>query len=87
MHFLVLVNDSPTCFFSNSRGSRQGNPLSPLLFVIVMEALGRMIPVVVSGSLLFGFLIVTGTNISHLLFVDDALLFCVADPTEFILMF
>jgi hypothetical protein len=38
--FSVLVNNTPTDFFSNSRGLRQGDPLSPLLFVFLMKALG-----------------------------------------------
>jgi hypothetical protein len=39
----------------SSRGSREENPLSLLLFVIVMEALGRMISIAVNGGLLSGF--------------------------------
>lgn len=37
--FSILVNDDLVGFFSNTRRLGQGNPLSPLLFVTVMEAL------------------------------------------------
>jgi hypothetical protein len=42
-------------FFSSSRGLRQGDPLSLLLFVFVMDTLGKMIFGAVSRRLLFGF--------------------------------
>jgi len=45
-----------------------------------MEALGRMISAAVSGGLLFGFSMGTKTDISHLLFADDTLVFCGTDP-------
>ena len=51
-----------------------------VMFVIVMEALGRMFSAAVSGGLLFGFFMMRETNISHLLFADDTLLFYGADP-------
>ncbi|XP_042976314.1 uncharacterized protein LOC122307479 [Carya illinoinensis] len=51
----VLVNESPVGFVNNSRGLRQGDSLSLLFFVVVMEALSRMISVVVLNGLVIGF--------------------------------
>jgi hypothetical protein len=46
----VLINGTPADFFTNSQGVRQGDPLSPLLFVVVMEASSRMMNVVVERA-------------------------------------
>ena len=81
--FSVLGNGSPTGFFRSSRGLRQGDPLSPYLFVIEMEAPSCMLKRVVEGNFIFGCRF-SGRDggdivISHLLYVDDTILFCEAN--------
>ena len=46
----VMVNGSSTGFFHSSRGLRQGDPLSPYLFVVVMETFSCMLKRAVSGG-------------------------------------
>ena len=84
--FSILVNGSPTGFFESSRGLRQGDPLSPFLFLIVMEALSRLLARAGIGRFIKGFLVgcheEESLDISHLLFADDTLIFCGADPLQ-----
>jgi hypothetical protein len=79
VHFSVLVNDNSSGFFNNSLDLRQGDPLSSFLFVIVMEALSRMLSATVNGGILSGFFVGSRhsgvVNMSHMLFVDDTLFF------------
>jgi hypothetical protein len=82
VRFSILVNGSPTGFFSSSCGLRQRDPLSRLLFVIVMEVLGKMLSTALSRGLLSGFSMGTWADISYLLFADDTLLFYGADPNH-----
>jgi hypothetical protein len=79
--FSVLVNGSPKSFFNSSRGLRQGDPVSSLLFVFLMEVLSQMIFVAVNGSLLEGFKVGNAT-FSHLPFADDTLIFCSACSSQ-----
>ena len=50
--FSILVNGSPACFFNSSRGLRQRDPLSPLLFLMIMEVLSRLLKRTENGGYL-----------------------------------
>ena len=53
--FSILVNGSCVSFFGSSRGLRQGDPLSPLLILLVMEVLSKLLKRMVDGGFLCGF--------------------------------
>ena len=80
--FSVLVNGVPAGFFPSTKGLRQGDPLSPYLFVKGMEVLDVLIRRAVEGGFLLGCNIRgdsrSSLNISHLFFVDDTIVFCEA---------
>jgi hypothetical protein len=82
--FSVLVNGTSCGFFPSSRGLRQGDPLSPLLFIIVMYALSRMLTRARDGGFISGFAVGRTTPIttSHLLFAGDTLILCGADSSQ-----
>jgi hypothetical protein len=48
IRFSVIVNGAPSSFFDSSRGLRQGDHLSPLLFLLIMEVLSRMLRMLAS---------------------------------------
>jgi hypothetical protein len=76
----------PSGFFGCSRGVRQGDPLSPFLFVLVMEAFSRMLGAFTERGLISGFSVGSSgqdrVNVSHLLFADDTLVFCGANTSQ-----
>ncbi|GKV29210.1 hypothetical protein SLEP1_g38156 [Rubroshorea leprosula] len=72
----VLINGSPTRQFRVGKGLRQGDPLSPFLFLIVAEGLNGLMSSAVEKELYKGVRIGNGaTIVSHLQFADDTIFF------------
>ncbi|XP_072087958.1 uncharacterized protein [Arachis hypogaea] len=71
--------------FTPRRGLRQGDPMSPYLFVLCMERLACYIShKVVEGVWKPVSVTRDGPKVSHLMFADDLLLFCQATKSQFL---
>jgi len=78
--FSLLINGVPSRPFSPSRGIRQGDTLSPFLFIILAEGLSQSIHAAVENNLLTGLTLHDiSPPISNNQFVDDTLL--MGNPT------
>ncbi|GJT01054.1 RNA-directed DNA polymerase, eukaryota [Tanacetum coccineum] len=67
----VLVNGSPTSEFQFFKGLKQGDPLSPFLFILVMETLHLSFMRICNAGLYKGISISNSLVISHLFYADD----------------
>lgn len=72
----ALINEVATNLFSPFRGLRQGFPLSPYLFLLVVDGLSKLLKEAVNHNELQGLLVGKAFSITHLLFIDDIMLFC-----------
>jgi hypothetical protein len=72
--FAVLINGETTSFFQSERGLRQGCPLSPLLFILVMEGLSFLLKKSQVDGIITGVKVTRLVKILHIFFVDDVLL-------------
>jgi hypothetical protein len=78
--FSIALNGSLVGYFKGGKGLRQRDPLSPYLFVLAMEVFTKLMLAKVRESHLFQFHPHCGRQqITHLSFVDDLLIFVVAD--------
>ncbi|CAL9019822.1 unnamed protein product, partial [Prunus brigantina] len=83
VHFQVNLNGEATPPFAPERGLRQGDPLSPYLFVLCLEKLSHLITeAVVKKEWRAVGISRTGPKISHLCFADDLLLFAEASTRQ-----
>ncbi|XP_057760081.1 uncharacterized protein LOC130980412 [Arachis stenosperma] len=79
----VLWNGEALDEFSPSRGIRQGDPLSPYIFVLCIERLSQLISVAVDTEVWNPIsLSRDGPKLSHLCFADDMILFAEASMEQ-----
>lgn len=83
MNDTLLLNGSKSCSFSPTRGIRQGDPLSPYLFILCNEVLVCIINWESSRGSIKGVKVSPkAPSISILFYADDVLLFCGAKMVE-----
>ncbi|GJU55522.1 RNA-directed DNA polymerase, eukaryota [Tanacetum coccineum] len=68
----IIINGSPTDEFQFGRGLKQGDPLSPFLFLLIMESLHISFQRVVDAGMFHGIDVGGLVNLSHMFYADDA---------------
>lgn len=78
--YSFLINGSPQGRVLPTRGLRQGDPLSPYLFILCTEVLSGLCRLGETNGTLAGVKVARGSPpVNHLLFADDTMFFCRTD--------
>ena len=81
--FEVVINGGKSEYFKPSRGLRQGDPLSPYLFILYQEVLSRFIEHDLKLKNIVGIKSsISGPMISHVMYADDIILFTKASRKD-----
>ncbi|GJT46963.1 RNA-directed DNA polymerase, eukaryota, reverse transcriptase zinc-binding domain protein [Tanacetum coccineum] len=81
--FTICVNGERVGYFKGSRGLRQGDPISPYLFTLVMEVLNLFLKDEIAKKRNFKYHYgCKSIKITHLCFADDLLVLCHGDSTS-----
>ncbi|VFQ83062.1 unnamed protein product [Cuscuta campestris] len=74
-NFSILINGEPTGYFKMERGVKQGDPLSLLLFIIVVEDFSRLLNHQMNSLILIRFNAGQVPFPSHLIYANDLMIF------------
>jgi Reverse transcriptase (RNA-dependent DNA polymerase) len=81
-HSAVLINGSEVAYFECRKGVRQGDHISPYVFLLAVEELHKILSLGISKGHFEGLgpVLSSQCRIMHLQYADDTLLFLKADP-------
>ncbi|XP_060177768.1 uncharacterized protein LOC132607701 [Lycium barbarum] len=85
--YSVRINSTATMPFDAGRGIRQGDPVSPFLFVLVMDYFSRMLKQLKKNPQFKHHPRCAKMNLVHLGFADNLLLFCRGDQKSMSLLY
>lgn len=77
--YSLAVNGGVHGYFKGGKGLRQGDPISPLIFVLVIEYFSRLMLQAVSQQRFNFHPGCKSLKLCHLSFADDMMIFCRAD--------
>lgn len=80
--YSILLNEQTQGFFHSTKGVRQGDPLSLVLFIILAEVLSRALNSLTESANYQGFdMLKWSTKINHLTYADDTIIFTSAETS------
>ncbi|XP_070014941.1 uncharacterized protein [Nicotiana sylvestris] len=85
--YSILINGQAHGFFKSSRGVKQGDPVSPTLFILASKALSRGLNALYTNLYFCGFgMPKWSPKINHLVYADDMIIFSFSDETSLMLI-
>ena len=78
--YSIVINGKRYGFFHSTRGLKQGDPLSPAIFILGAEVLSGQLNMLYQNHVYTGFHMEDrGPQINHLSFADDIIIFTSTD--------